>query len=229
MKKNVTINLTLNLNGDDCKVESQTINNDSANNYQILENPFNHVGLKHNEFLDSVKDFKGTQNELCKLALIYFKEEKSYNISEISNYVDKALKVTPLIHVRNNKTYGKHVDKYINEVSDLIFKPISIDILDVINNIRKLELKALNDENLNEKESQTILSSMSILSNSLKYWFQQEDDWDKPSETDRPFWRKFWKVVGVAAADLGGYFVGEIGSPALGLIIAAATSKVASN
>lgn len=225
MEKSIIVNVTVNLNGDNQSTITKITNGEENCSNPNSENPYSKFGILHNNFLDSVKDFQGPIDELTALSKEFFKKYTNQEIPNILKNVEKGINISILEIFTVENGFSTNSCKYLNSLADIIFKPRTLRILNIINNLEQLELKALNDPQLTQKDQEVILTTLALSINSLDYWDNLPDEGDVKARAKKPFWKKFWRVVGIAAADIGAGALGSLINPAVGAATASAASK----
>lgn len=211
----------------------------SHQNEECLEyngNPYHRIGALHNEFLDFTEQqqLEATNDQIIDLARGWFSKKLKTEIGETTQYVEVALATSleeTFEEVQNISPYGR---EYLNKLHATIYKMEEPDVEQLISKIEALELSAIEDWKLVKNDRETILTTLSIARHSLSYWNQNYQNLASESNIDNyfvakgPGWKKFWKIVLVAAVDIGAGSLGTAaGGPAVGGVAAGAASKIA--
>ncbi|MEL6624422.1 MAG: hypothetical protein AAFY70_00760 [Bacteroidota bacterium] len=228
MERTVVINLQINLNEDQpSPVKTPTVIEEPA--MEGKQNPFGHIGLYHNRFLESAedrKDMDGNIDLIHAAARDFFGKEFNLEIPEVKDLIFRAITVDPFELVNQTKGFTALSRTYLNHMLNCMYKPEFLSIHSVIKDLKKLEQKAIYDTSLTQEEEEVVYTTLSIAIHSLQYWEDVEER--RNVQALKPFWKKFWKVVGVAAADVGAGALGSLVNPLVGGAAAGAASKAAS-
>lgn len=216
-----TINIEININGKSYRIC------DADKTEPFYENPYEFIGKLHNEFLEKTQDEKMSITEIIKQSHGWFEKKLNQKIGDTEQIILKSLQ-GDLHGLLENDAFSSIVKEKLNLVFDSIIKPKSYDVLEVIKLLSFIESNVDSDKSISKAEKEIILVTSSIARNSLKYWDDFFSNEEKKTKKKRPFWKKFWKVVGVAAVDIGAGALGSLVGPAVGGAAAAGASKAAS-
>lgn len=225
MNKEIQINVNVHCNSKE--QECIEICNTQTDNSGT--NPLDYFGKLHNEFLIATSNRNDLNNDdkIIEASKNWFKDILLKDLEKVDDLfnLNKRLDLEELFETHNPYPGLK---KYLDKLCRLLKNPETIEIQDVHSGIINLEKEVMRNSSLSAKESQSMLFSLAIARNSLNHWDAQYASEQKPNDdgtSSKP--RKFWKVIGVIAADVGGGFVGSLVGPLVGAATATAASKAA--
>ncbi len=235
MNNSYSISLTINLNEHSQSSVSRA-DCSSPGEFPKLPNPFEYVGIWHNEFLEATRGSKGSSvEEISQQAREWFSKRVGHDVGDLTELVRKAIG-RDIYQTIGEIRHSARVYGYLKNMADALFKPDKMDLANVAATLVQIERRVLADSQITKAERAIVLPPLSIALHSLDYWSRNPHEIEPEDNPDggtakidwSKFWDRFWKVVTVVAVDVAAAVFVELAVPGGGTILVPVVAAAAS-